>query len=126
MPVYHSSFNGLEGETQVVSGIPFLPLKTKTRGPAPIATSSSTESQKSLYSLSVQNFILPGDKSFPLAAMYLGPPTKTEADNLRLYLLQFRQEIAMRLLPHVYAENSNSPSKWWLSFQKRHFMNKSL
>jgi actin related protein 2/3 complex subunit 3 len=47
-------------------------------------------------------------------------------DLLRQYLSQFRQELATRLVGKVYADNPAVPSKWWMSFKKRLFMNKSL
>jgi actin related protein 2/3 complex subunit 3 len=40
--------------------------------------------------------------------------------------MQVRQELAQRLLSRIYADGSDSPSKWWLSFGKRKFMGKSL
>jgi actin related protein 2/3 complex, subunit 3 len=45
---------------------------------------------------------------------------------LRQYLSQFRQELAQRLIGRVYADSTAAPSKWWMSFKKRLFMNKSL
>lgn len=45
-------------------------------------------------------------------------------DLLRQYLTQLRQELANRLVERVYADGK--PSKWWMCFQKRKFMNKSL
>ena len=36
MPVYHSSFN--DEAVQIVCGCSMLPIKTTTRGPAPLAT----------------------------------------------------------------------------------------
>jgi len=47
-------------------------------------------------------------------------------DLLRQYLSQFRQEIAERLISRVYADNQKTPSKWWMSFRRKLFMNKSL
>lgn len=37
-----------------------------------------------------------------------------------------RQELAIRLVKRLYADGTDKPSKWWLSFTKRRFMNKSL
>lgn len=45
---------------------------------------------------------------------------------MRTYLTQFRQELAYRLLSHVYATEKDHPSKWWTCFSKRRFMNKAL
>lgn len=54
------------------------------------------------------------------------------ADALRGYLLHARQELVLRLVQQVYnpkdesTEGGQKPSKWWLSFQRRKFMGKSL
>ena len=51
---------------------------------------------------------------------------------MRAYLSQLRQEMAVRLPGKLYAtsysdtEGGKKPTKWWMSFQKRKFMNKSL
>jgi len=45
---------------------------------------------------------------------------------LRQYLIQVRQELAARLVERLYADGTGKPSKWWMSFQKRRFMNRSL
>ncbi|CAK9440246.1 uncharacterized protein LODBEIA_P43460 [Lodderomyces beijingensis] len=84
------------------------------------------EATRVLNNVSLDNFALPGDISFPLNSLYLPPKTKADADLLRSYLTQFRQELAERLLKRVYSEDENVPSKYWLSFTKRKFMNKSL
>lgn len=47
-------------------------------------------------------------------------------DYLRQYLTQVRQELAARLVEILYADGTGKPSKWWMSFQKRRFMNRSL
>ena len=89
------------------------------------------------------NFSIPGDAGFPLNQAFEGPRDRSEADTMRQYIMQMRQELAVRLLARVYADDS-TPSKvciqaicttasvyangsqWWLSFTKRKFMNKSL
>jgi hypothetical protein len=48
------------------------------------------------------------------------------AEYLRQYLTQVRQELAARLVEKLYADGTGKPSKWWMSFQKRRFMNRSL
>ena len=45
---------------------------------------------------------------------------------LRQYLTQVRQELAARLVERLYADGTGKPSKWWMAFQKRRFMNRSL
>jgi actin related protein 2/3 complex subunit 3 len=58
--------------------------------------------------------------------MYESPRDRQDAEQLKLYMAQVRQELAARLLARVYEEDETKPSKWWLSFTKRKFMNKSL
>ncbi|KAH8162152.1 hypothetical protein CIB48_g6086 [Xylaria polymorpha] len=73
------------------------------------------------------NFSIPGDPGFPLNQMYEPPRDRQDAEQLRQYLSQVRQELAARLLARVYEDSEDGkPSKWWLSFTKRKFMGKSL
>ncbi|CAK5262818.1 unnamed protein product [Mycena citricolor] len=84
------------------------------------------EAGKFLNTLSVDNFAIPGDANFALNAHYAPPSSRQEADALRQYLVQVRQELASRLVERLYADGTGKPSKWWMSFQKRRFMNRSL
>ncbi|TPX38113.1 hypothetical protein SmJEL517_g00109 [Synchytrium microbalum] len=68
-----------------------------------------------------QNFAIPGDANFPLNALYEKPASRTDADIMRQYLSQLRQEVANRLPQRVY--DGDKPSKWWMCFAKRKFMN---
>ncbi|PSR80842.1 actin-related protein 2/3 complex subunit 3 [Coniella lustricola] len=72
------------------------------------------------------NFAVPGDPAFPLNQMYEPPRDRQDAEQLRQYMAQVRQELASRLLARVYADGDDKPSKWWLSFTKRKFMGKAL
>jgi actin related protein 2/3 complex, subunit 3 len=47
-------------------------------------------------------------------------------DYLRQYLTQVRQELSARLVERLYADGSGVPSKWWMSFSKRRFMQRAL
>lgn len=59
--------------------------------------------------------------------MYEPPRDRQDAEVLRQYMSQVRQELAQRLLARVYDdETEDKPSKWWLSFTKRKFMGKAL
>jgi len=59
--------------------------------------------------------------------MYEAPRDRQDAELLRQYMAQVRQELATRLLARVYEEGGDGkPSKWWLSFTKRKFMGKGL
>lgn len=88
-------------------------------------TVSFRDATRILNNLSLDNFALPGDVGFPLNSMYQPPANKNEADLLRQYLQQFRQELAERLLKRIYADG-DVPSKYWLAFTKKQFMNKSF
>ncbi|KAG0337997.1 subunit of the Arp2/3 complex [Podila humilis] len=173
MPAYHSAFNEVT-DLRAAGGIALLPIKTRVRGPAPIADSneediidealnlfranvlfrnfeikgdadrlliylilyiteclnkltrnpSQREAEKLLSTLAVNNFAIPGDATFPLNALYPAPANKMDADNLKQYLSQVRQEMAVRLPNRIYEDDK--PGKWWMCFHKRKFMNKSL
>ncbi|CAG8566398.1 11302_t:CDS:2 [Funneliformis mosseae] len=70
---------------------------------------SQKEAVKILNSRALDQFALPGDPTFPLNALYTSPA---------------RQELANRLVERVYVDGKQS--KWWMCFQKKKFMNKSL
>lgn len=56
------------------------------------------------------NFAIPGDATFPLNQAFEPPRDRNEAEVLRQYLMQMRQELAVRLLNRVYGEEQ-VPSK---------------
>jgi len=89
-------------------------------------TPTQIEAGKTLNTLSVDNFPIPGDANFSLNSHYAPPGSRSDADYLRGYLAQVRQELAARLIEKLYADGTGKPSKWWMSFQKRRFMNRSL
>lgn len=84
------------------------------------------EGKKEMATLALANFSLPGDSGFPLNAMYQKPSTKSEADTMRGYLTQLRQELGQRIIEAVFDPQTDKPSKWWMCFVKRRFMDKSL
>ncbi|KAI1280347.1 Actin-related protein 2/3 complex subunit 3 [Halotydeus destructor] len=79
-----------------------------------------------MYSLSIGRFDIPGDPGFPLNAVYTRPTSSEDADLLRQYFLQLRQECGLRLCERVFDEATGKPSKWWMCFAKRRFMDISL
>lgn len=106
---------------------------------------SQLEANKTLNTLAVDNFPIPGDANFALNSHYAPPGSRADAgeysplrsrntayqqycvsDYLRQYLVQVRQELAARLIERLYADGTGKPSKWWMAFQKRRFMNRSL
>lgn len=89
-------------------------------------TTNYRDAVRILNNLALDTFALPGEIGFPLNSLYQGPANKNESDLLRSYLQQFRQELADRLLKRIYADNPDAPSKFWLAFTRRRFMNKHL
>lgn len=88
---------------------------------------NNREAQKEVQNIALDtNFSIPGDPGFPLNQMFQPPASRQEAETLKQYLSQVRQELAIRLLARVFEDPSAGPSKWWLSFTKRKFMGKSL
>lgn len=82
--------------------------------------------QNELNTLAMSRFDIPGDIGFPLNSVYARPETNEEADLLRQYFLQLRHEIGNRLVERIYANEHGKPSKWWLCFAKRKFMDITL
>lgn len=79
-----------------------------------------------MYSLAISKFDIPGESGFPLNSVYAKPATPTDADIMRQYLQQIRQETGIRVCERVFSGEDGKPSKWWLCFAKKKFMDKSL
>ncbi|XP_051777195.1 actin-related protein 2/3 complex subunit 3 isoform X1 [Erpetoichthys calabaricus] len=88
--------------------------------------SSRSQGEKEMYTLGITNFPIPGEPGFPLNAMYAKPTSKQEEETMRAYLQQIRQETGLRLCEKVFDPQTDKPSKWWMCFVKKQFMNKSL
>uniref|UniRef100_A0A8C4Q2V2 Actin-related protein 2/3 complex subunit 3 n=1 Tax=Eptatretus burgeri TaxID=7764 RepID=A0A8C4Q2V2_EPTBU len=150
MPAYHSSL--MEADTRLVGNIALLPLRTQFKGPAPketretdiideallyfkanvffknyeIKCTSKSMGEKEMYTLGITNFPIPGEGGFPLNALYARPTNRQEEEMMRNYLQQLKQETGLRLCEKVFDPVTDKPSKWWICFVKRQFMNKSL
>ncbi len=88
--------------------------------------SDASSASKQLTNLALEQFSLPGEPGFPLNQAFEGPGDRNEAETLRGYVGQVRQELALRLHARLFEGGSSVPSKWWMSFAKRKFMGKSL
>lgn len=83
----------------------------------------------SVYSSIVMSnsFALPGQSSFVLNSYYHKPINNQQNELFKNYLKQIREETYNRLLDIVYGNSDTQPqqqpSKWWLMFSKRKFMN---
>lgn len=85
---------------------------------------NKNDAQKEMYTLALKNFPIPGENGFPLNAMFTTPANRSDEDTMRQYLQQIRQETGLRMCEKVF--ENDKPSKWWLCFVKRKFMDKSL
>ncbi|KAK5986745.1 PH domain-containing protein [Trichostrongylus colubriformis] len=83
--------------------------------------------QKDLAALALSHQLpIPGEADFPLNNMFKAPANKQEEETMRAYLQQMRQELGARLCELAFPDPSTKPSKWWLSFSRKRFMDKGL
>lgn len=107
-----------------------------------IVRKSKLEAAKILYANSLANFYLPGERGFVLGGFTTAPASRSDADTLKAYLTQCRQELGNRLIEkyrknlcilfpssyicRVYQKNDQVPDKWWMLFAKRKFLDMAL
>lgn len=91
-----------------------------------IRCSTREQANAELYNLALTGITIPGDPGFPLNAVYSRPQRVEDLELLRQYFLQVRQEVGHRLIDRVFDRETGKPSKWWLCFAKRKFMDISL
>jgi len=84
------------------------------------------QGQQEMYTLAISKFDIPGDPGFVLNSVYARPASAQDAELLRQYLTQVRQETGLRVCEKVFSTEDGKPSKWWLCFSKKRFMDKSL
>ncbi|CAO1380223.1 unnamed protein product [Diamesa hyperborea] len=87
---------------------------------------NKNQGMQEMYTLAISNIDIPGESGFPLNSVYARPQTPAEGDQMRLYLQQLRQETGLRICEKVFSTEDGKPSKWWLCFAKKRFMEKSL
>ncbi|PAA62009.1 hypothetical protein BOX15_Mlig006309g1 [Macrostomum lignano] len=90
---------------------------------------NKNQAAKEINAMGIAKFDIPGDPGFPreLNAMYAKPRDRAEDDAMRQYIQQLRQETGQRLLERLFPGNPNEkPSKWWICFSKRKFMDQTL
>ncbi|VDM70177.1 unnamed protein product [Strongylus vulgaris] len=88
---------------------------------------SKISGQKDLAALALSHQLpIPGEADFPLNNMFKAPANKQEEETMRSYLQQMRQELGMRLCELAFPDPSTKPSKWWLCFARKRFMDKGL
>lgn len=106
---------------------------------------NKNQGMQEMYTLSISRFDIPGEPGFPLNSVYAKPQTPQEAgkfaiphaiqfiffssihiDLMRQYFQQLRQETGNRICEKVFSTEDGKPSKWWICFAKKKFMEKSL
>nr|XP_023014652.1 actin-related protein 2/3 complex subunit 3 [Leptinotarsa decemlineata] len=87
--------------------------------------STKGQAQNEMKTLAISRFDIPGDPGFPLNSVYSKPANQTDVELMRTYLTQVRQEVGSRVCEKVFGDDGK-PSKWWLCFAKKKFMDKSL
>ena len=91
---------------------------------------NSAKAVTDMYSLALQKFAVPGDADFPLNAFYEKPKPGGETEELKKYFTQLRVELGYRLIERVFDPSmtggADTPSKWWLCFSRRKFLNLAL
>ncbi|XP_014672323.1 PREDICTED: actin-related protein 2/3 complex subunit 3-like isoform X2 [Priapulus caudatus] len=87
---------------------------------------SKNQALKEMHTLALQRFDIPGEAGFPLNGIFARPADRNEEETMRLYILQIRQETGVRVSEKVFDPVTDKPTKWWLCFAKRRFMDKAL
>ena len=82
---------------------------------------NKTEGGKTLFSLANEPFALPGENGWKLGGFFSPPTGKKEADTLRSYLKQAREELSNRITERLYCDDGTR-NKWWIQYSKRDFM----
>ncbi|KAL9015903.1 MAG: hypothetical protein Q9185_006718 [Variospora sp. 1 TL-2023] len=80
-------------------------------GRVPKVGGGQREGEKALINAALEQFAIPGDAGFPLNQAFEAPRDRQDAEVLRQYLSQVRQELAIRLVARLYAGGSGTPSK---------------
>jgi len=82
--------------------------------------------KKEMYTLSIQEFWTPASPTWPLVGFTSKPAARAEQDQVRAWLAQIRQECGVRLCEQIFAADPKKPSKFWMAFKAKKFMNKTL
>lgn len=95
---------------------------------------NKNDATRKFYNYAIDNNIVPGDVNFKLNNMFMIEKNnnRSEMEELKQYLQAFRITLANKLITKVYTDfkdpsvATDKPNKFWLQFNKRKFMNKSL
>ena len=114
----------VKASTPIPMSLHFIHVSILTEG---LLDMTRRDAEKAINNVTLDpNFAIPGDAGFPLNQQFEGARDRHEAETLRQYMMQMRQELGARLVGRLYMDGTDRPSKWWLSFTKRKFMGKGL
>eukprot|EP00695_Tsukubamonas_globosa_P003407 TRINITY_DN619_c0_g1_i1.p1 TRINITY_DN619_c0_g1~~TRINITY_DN619_c0_g1_i1.p1 ORF type:complete len:208 (+),score=51.41 TRINITY_DN619_c0_g1_i1:58-681(+) len=81
---------------------------------------SREDAVRIVMALAQERFDIPGDAGFLFNAFYPKPATSAEAESLRTYLKQLREELGVRLAERACSMSADGkPSKHWLIFRQK-------
>ena len=86
---------------------------------------TKSEGSKALFALAQEHFSVPGEANFALQGLALNS-NKDEAEQLRAYWKQCREEVGLRLVERCFDKETGAPNKWWMSYSNRKFLGKTL
>jgi actin related protein 2/3 complex subunit 3 len=88
---------------------------------------TKAEADKMLFTLAQEQSTLtaPGESGFILGGYVPAPQSNSEKETWINYMKQAREELGLRLAPLVF-QDSDGPSKFWMQFVKRKFLNKAF
>ncbi|XBW37066.1 hypothetical protein QEN19_002643 [Hanseniaspora menglaensis] len=98
-------------------------------------TTSKNDAIKKLYNFAIDSNVVPGEPNFKLNNMFMinsSTTSRGDFEELKQYLQAFRIVLANKLVQRVYTDFKDAtkeaevPSKFWMQFSKKKFMNKSL
>eukprot|EP00802_Teleaulax_amphioxeia_P023706 Tamp_24326.p1 GENE.Tamp_24326~~Tamp_24326.p1 ORF type:complete len:195 (-),score=50.23 Tamp_24326:409-912(-) len=81
--------------------------------------------EKVLQSYAWESLVLPGQHGFPFNGFFDRAKDRAEEEDFKAYFKQAREECAQRLIKMAFTPEGK-PSKFWVCFAKRKFMNTSL
>eukprot|EP00164_Ancoracysta_twista_P005336 GFYU01007299.1.p1 GENE.GFYU01007299.1~~GFYU01007299.1.p1 ORF type:complete len:176 (-),score=45.50 GFYU01007299.1:185-712(-) len=88
-------------------------------------TQTKEDGKKTLTTLALDSFSVPGDNGFALGGFFQPPKDRSEADLWRGYIKQCREELGNRLVELAFTAEGK-PNKWWMCFSKKKFMKLTL
>jgi len=81
---------------------------------------------KILFNQAQEKFQIPGEPGFVLGGFFSAPKDPKEGASWNAYFKTARQELGLRLLQKIFPDPKQPPTKYWMQFSKRKFLNKEM